>query len=211
MLKRAIGVATAASLALAVWGGSVFAADEPKGDVYTLSTCPLSGKPLGETPVVKAIDGREVRFCCEGCAGKSETEKEKILSKVDELVKADQAPHYPQVKCMVMEEDDLVKGETSDIVYKNRLVSFCCDDCIEDFKKDPAKFMAKLDKDTIEVQKPNYGLTTCAVSGEALGDKAIDVVLANRLVRLCCEGCKKELEKNPAKYISQVDAATKKS
>ena len=39
---------------------------EPKGDLYTLATFPISGKTLGSMgdAIVKQYDGREVRFCC---------------------------------------------------------------------------------------------------------------------------------------------------
>ena len=37
--------------------------------------------------------------------------------------------------------------------------------------------------------------------------KPVDVVLGTRLVRLCCNGCVKELAKEPAKHLEKVSAA----
>jgi YHS domain-containing protein len=32
-------------------------------------------------------------------------------------------------------------------VYEGKVIGFCCKDCIEAFKKDPAKYMAQIDKE----------------------------------------------------------------
>ena len=39
-------------------------------------------------------------------------------------------------------------------------------------------------------------------------DGFLDVVIANRLVRLCCKGCKEDLKEEPAKFIAAVDKAS---
>jgi len=59
---------------------------------------------------------------------------------------------YPLDTCVVS-GDKLEGGEMGDpvdFVYKqdgkpDRLVRFCCKNCIKDFKKDPAKFLKKID------------------------------------------------------------------
>ena len=38
-------------------------------------------------------------------------------------------------------EDDEVDGETY-VIYDNHLVSLCCDTCVEEFEKEPKKFLA---------------------------------------------------------------------
>lgn len=133
----------------------------------------------------------------------------------DEKEKADlaalQKKSYPIETCVVSGEKlggDM--GEPVDYFHNGRLVRFCCKGCVSKFEKDPAKYLAKLDSAVIEKEKANYPLDTCVVSGEKLGGdmgEPIDYVVANRLVRLCCKGCIKDLEKDPAKYISKVDAA----
>ena len=52
--------------------GTQASAPQRVGDPYPLDTCPVSGKKLSPTdePSVKLYEGREVRFCCSGCAGR---------------------------------------------------------------------------------------------------------------------------------------------
>ena len=73
------------------------------GDPYPLATCPISGGKLGSMgePVVKLYDGREVRFCCNGCPPKFEKTLAKAASKLDEAIIKDQALFYPLTTSVV--------------------------------------------------------------------------------------------------------------
>ncbi|MCP3914282.1 MAG: hypothetical protein GY711_01865 [bacterium] len=65
-----------------------------------------------------------------------------------------------------------------------------------------------LDDDAIiAMQLPSYPLTTCPVSGEKLGSMGdpIDVVVDQRLIRLCCKGCVKPLGKDATGAIAKID------
>ncbi len=56
-------------------------------------------------------------------------------------------------------------------------------------------------------------MTTCPVSGEKLGEMAPPYVFVykGQEVKLCCSGCKKDFDKDPAKYIKKIqDAAVAK-
>jgi YHS domain-containing protein len=56
-------------------------------------------------------------------------------------------------------------------------------------------------------------LTTCPVSDEKLGEmgKPYVFVYQGQEVKLCCPGCKKDFDKDPAKYIKKIqDAAAAK-
>jgi len=45
--------------------------------------------------------------------------------------------------CAVEQEHAIdPKGKTT--TYKDKVIGFCCDDCIDEFKKNPEKYMAKL-------------------------------------------------------------------
>jgi YHS domain-containing protein len=57
--------------------------------------------------------------------------------------------------------------------------------------------------------KPAYPLTTCVVSGETLGEHGKPVVIEEngKEVQFCCKGCVKDFKKDPAKYMSKLDAA----
>jgi len=205
-------LSVAAATAVAVVGFSVVYAVSGSGDPYVLPTCPVSGGLLGSMgePVVRQYDGREVRFCCAGCIGKFDADQAQYFAKIDAEVVALQRASYPLETCVVSGEKLGSMGEPVDHVFKNRLVRFCCAGCVPKFEKEPGKFLAKLDGAVVEKQQADYPLDTCVVSGEQLGGsmgEPVDHVVANRLVRLCCKGCIRDLEKDPMKYLSKLDEA----
>ena len=53
-------------------------------------------------------------------------------------------------------------------------------------------------------------LTTCPVSGEKLGEMGKPYVFdyQGQEVKLCCSGCKKDFDKDPAKYLKKIQDAT---
>jgi YHS domain-containing protein len=55
-------------------------------------------------------------------------------------------------------------------------------------------------------------LTTCPVSGDKLGEMGKPYVFTykGQEVKLCCGGCKKDFDKDPAKYVAKIRAADKK-
>lgn len=60
------------------------------------------------------------------------------------------APAYPLTTCVVSDEPLGDMGKPIDYIHKeegkpDRLVKFCCKMCVGKFKKDPAKYLAKLD------------------------------------------------------------------
>lgn len=177
------------------------------GDAYTLATCPVSGGKLGSMgdPVVKVYDGREIRFCCASCVPTFEADTETYLKKLDTIFAAQQMARYPLDTCVVSGEKLGGMGDPVDYVYNNRLVRFCCAGCIDTFLKAPEGYLEKLDKAVKEKAKEPG--ETCIVSGEKLGSmgEPVEYIVANRLVRLCCAGCIKGFEKEPAKYLLALD------
>lgn len=190
-------------------------AEAPKSDLYTLETCPVSGQKLGSMgdPVVKEIDGREVRFCCAGCVEPFEKDKAKYFAEIDKKLIEQQMPYYPLDTCVVMGDALTENGEDIAVnyVHNNRLVRFCCKMCVKDFNKEQQKYLEKLDAAVIEKQKHHYPLETCVVSGQKLGTmgEPVERVYGNRLVRFCCKGCVAPFEKNPTEHIAKLDAAWK--
>ena len=59
--------------------------------------------------------------------------------------------------------------------------------------------------------KPDL-LTTCPVSGEKLGEMEPPTVIVyqGQEVKFCCASCKKDFDKDPAKYLAKIRAADKK-
>ncbi len=61
---------------------------------------------------------------------------------------------YPLTTCVVTDEPLGGHGKPYDHVYEGRLVRFCCKGCIDDFNKEPRKYMAKLDAAASTPSKP---------------------------------------------------------
>jgi YHS domain-containing protein len=187
---------------------------EYKGDPYLLTTDPVTSRPLGDKPVTYQHEGRELRFTDQKSLETFKADPAKYLPKVDRQMVQQQLPFYPLDTCMI--SGDKLGGDMGkpvDLIYRNRLVRFCCNDCVKDFQKEPAKYITKLNEAVIAKQRPGYPLTTCVVSGDKLGGdmgKPVDLVVGNRLVRFCCADCLKDFNKNPAKFLKMIDDAARK-
>ena len=187
------------------------------GDPWPLETCAVAGMKLGSMgePIIKIHEGREVRFCCAGCIDAFESDPEKFLSKADKKMIENQKPYYPLGYCIIDTPEKLEEDESENdysIVY-NRLFVYCCPPCDKKVRAEPAKYFKQLDEAVIEKQKDDYPLDTCAVSGQPLDSMGgpVDMVVANRLVRLCCKGCSSKVESDPAGILAKIDAAHKKA
>ncbi|HYE18852.1 MAG TPA: hypothetical protein VEA69_10430 [Tepidisphaeraceae bacterium] len=56
------------------------------------------------------------------------------------------AKPYPLAVCVVSDEKLGSMGEPKAIVHDGREVKFCCASCEPQFKKDPAKYLKKIDE-----------------------------------------------------------------
>ncbi len=220
-------LATTALLALSLLG--LAAAQDAKparvGLPYMLPNCVVSGEPLGEDAVVVIVEGqkkagdngREIKFCCAGCAGQFRSNPSEYLSKINAEMVKQQLAWYPPVNCPVMPDEALPApgspgdDEVKNVIWQNRLVRLCCSKCVRRFNNDPEKYLAALDAMIIAQGSKNYPMTTCPISGKPLGEKPVDVVAANRLVKVCCPGCVGGVQKDPMKYAAMVAEASKKS
>ena len=199
-----------AIVAIFAFAGVGFAEVEIQGDVYSLDTCPVSGEKLGAMgdPVKVNHEGRDVSLCCSGCIKKFEAEAQKYLSRIDAKMIADQIDHYPLTTCAVADGKLGEMGEPVSVVVNNRLVQLCCAGCEKKLRADPAQFIAKLDAAVIAQQSESYPFEVCMVSGERLGGshgKTIEKVVANRLVKFCCDSCVTIFNASPAKYLHMLD------
>lgn len=179
--------------------------------LYPLDTCPITGQKLGSMgdPAIEMVEGREVRFCCPPCLPRFEQNLERQMSRLDARIIEMQLPYYAMETCPVSGSRLGSMGEPDNYVYQNRLVRFCCAACRDGFNEDPAKHIAALDKAAADDQRAAYPLDRCVVRGNRLGSMGdpAEVILAGRLVRLCCPPCEGELRKNPAEYIAKLDEA----
>lgn len=68
------------------------------------------------------------------------------------------------------------------------------------------------DQAVIDAQLPSYPHMNCPISGEALGGEMgepVNLVRDGRLIRVCCKGCVKKVDKDPAAAVAAIDAAVK--
>lgn len=125
----------------------------------------------------------------------------------DAEVIAKQLPSYPLTDCPVSHEALGSMDKPIELVHEGRLVRLCCKGCVKGFQKDPATVLAQIDAAVIKAQKPTFPAMKCPISNEDIAGDAIDMVYGTRLVRLCCKGCKKGFEKDPAAAMAKIDAA----
>jgi hypothetical protein len=157
-------------------------------------------------PIIKSYNGREVRFCCNSCPPKFEKDLTTNLATLDDAIANDQRPLYP-IKTSVVTAKPLPEKPVN-VVYNNRLVLLADEAEKTEFLKDPAKYLVALNNAVIEQQLKTYPLTTCPVSQEKLGGmgEPRNLIIAGRLIRLCCDMCEPDIRKNPSKFIALVDA-----
>lgn len=204
---KALG-AIAAVAVMMMAGVPAFAATE--GDPYTLDTCAVSGKALGSMgdPIVLDHEGREIKLCCGGCEDPFKSDPAKYIEAVDAKMIEQQDENYPIDTCLISGKALDSKGDPVSIIVANRQVKLCCGGCVKPASSDAAKTIAKLDEAVIAAQSENYEPTTCPTSGKKLGSMGdpINLVVANRLVKLCCAGCDKPVLADPVAAFKKLDA-----
>jgi hypothetical protein len=72
------------------------------------------------------------------------------LNEKDKVWAAKERAAYPLTVCLTSDEKLGSMGDNAEFIYRekgkaDRLLVFCCAGCEDDFKKEPAKFLAKLD------------------------------------------------------------------
>jgi YHS domain-containing protein len=85
--------------------------------------------------------------------------------------------------------------------HDGKRVYICCKGCEAPLKKDPEKYIQKLEAEGITVARLQ---TTCPVMGGAI-DKAIYVDHGGKRIYVCCQGCVAVVRKDPAKYITSME------
>lgn len=121
------------------------------------------------------------------------------------------AEPYPMQTCVIAGGKLGSMGKSISLVHRGREVKFCCAACEPKFKMDPDKYLKKIDSAVIAQQSPTYPLDICLISGDPLGDKPIDFVFENRLVRFCCKMCVDSFLKNPIASLEQLNEAAVKA
>jgi YHS domain-containing protein len=190
------------------------------------TNCPvMKGAIDGKTFV--EYDGHSIGFCCPGCDSKflawDKSKKDAFVKAslaaqtAANATKALPAPDEPYTlsTCPVSGKKLGSMGEPVAVEADGSQVLLCCKGCKKSFEADTAKFMKAVNEALAAEQKPYYPMDTCVVSGEPLTEKdkdiAQDVLIGNRLFRVCCKSCIKALRKEPGKYLAELDAAVIKA
>jgi YHS domain-containing protein len=134
-----------ATLALVCGARAADFADASKAaKPYPLETCAVSGEKLGGDmgePHVFEHKGQEIQLCCKSCMKDFDKDATKIMAKITEANK--KVKPYKMDTCPVSGEK--LGDKPHAIVYKEKQeVKFCCKDCAAEFRKNPAKYSAKL-------------------------------------------------------------------
>lgn len=119
----------------------------------------------------------------------------------------EQRASYPLTACAVSGEDFSPNATPIEAEHGGTLVLMCCKGCKKDFDLAPAAFVASVHAAVIADQGPRYPLKTCVVTGEELGEEAVDHVFGTRLVRVKDADAAKEFDKNWGRLIGDLDDA----
>lgn len=117
---------------------------------------------------------------------------------------------YPLANCPVTEATLGSMGEPVIERIDGREVQFCCSNCPEKFRSNRAEYSTKMDEAIISAQSADYPLDVCVVSGEALGGdhgEPIDIVVENRMFRVCCKSCISDIEFDSSDFVAVLDDA----
>lgn len=117
------------------------AAPSEAADAKPQTVCPVMGGKIDKSLYADRA-GKRVYFCCKGCLEPFGKDPAKYIAKLEgqgiTLAKAGK----PQTVCPVM------GGKIDKAVYTDhagKRVYFCCEGCEAPFRKDPAKYLKKLE------------------------------------------------------------------
>lgn len=182
-------------------------------DAYYLSTCPLCGRLLGSRGDAIEIThhGRSVRVCTAECAARFDADPANAILTVDIQLIADQRPFYPTTRSII--DSQPLGDRPIEFIWGNRL--FVARDAADRdaVLRDPSAAMRTLNRLVVEHQRHGYGMPdTCPVQGVILPNESrIDIVVANRMIRVCCARCARVVRARPYQYIAMVDFANREA
>lgn len=178
-------------------------------DRYYLPTCPQCGGWLGasgaSTDVIVGV--REFRFCSAACTEYFQRDPETATTRVDRALIADQLPFYP-LQTSITTGRPLPEAPI-DFIWGNRLFRAADQADKDRILRDPLRALAALDRAVLDAQRATYPIpNACPVQGAILPNESrIDIVVANRMVRVCCMRCAKVVRSRPGQYLAMIDYA----
>lgn len=182
-------------------------------EAYALEVCARCDARLGTRgeSLAWTVNGRELRVCSPACLGAAKANPDAILAHADALMAADQRPWYP-LKTSIVSGRSL-GSETLDVIVGNRLFRLAASDEYEALLRDLPRWWRVLDDEVVARQSAGYPLPTkCPVQGDILeSDVPRDVVVANRMIRVCCDRCVRMVRARPTLYLGIVECATRQA
>ena len=67
--------------------------------------------------------------------------------------KTEKPKPYPLKTCVVTDEKLGEMGDACVFVHEGREIKLCCKSCLKDFKKDPAKYLKKIEAAEVKAKK----------------------------------------------------------
>ncbi|GMU20796.1 MAG: hypothetical protein AMXMBFR13_08920 [Phycisphaerae bacterium] len=148
------------------------------------TTCPVTGEPI-KADSFTTYEGQKVFFCCDGCIDKLKKNPARYLPALYTQL----YPQRIQARCPVM--GGVVDPEVF-VEHKGQKVYFCCSGCDDRFKKDPAKYLPKLEENQLTQ-------VHCPVTGGPI-DLKQSLKEKDRTVYFCSKDCVAKYEANPQKF-----------
>ena len=126
MRKTGFAILLLVALAGAAAGASVDGSEKKN---VTNKLCPVSGGPVSEKYRAE-YKGQYVYVCCEGCLSEFNKTPDAFVAKMSK----------EERDAIAINEACPVSGEpidkTKSVEFEGRKVYFCCDHCVEQYKKD---------------------------------------------------------------------------
>ncbi|MEE2718466.1 MAG: hypothetical protein VX727_01610 [Planctomycetota bacterium] len=183
----------------------------PLSQLDPLGLCPKSGSDVAAMGRVtrRVINGVDVSFCCPPCIKPYEDDYAAYRKRIGDQIVVLELAYYPTDRCIVTGRELGKETAAIDHVLGNRLVRVADEAAVARLEADPDTYNQKLDRIIIEAERKDYPLTTCVVQGSTLDPKRppAEVVVGNRLMKLCCAGCAGKIRATPYLYVQKVNEA----
>ncbi|MAW60603.1 MAG: hypothetical protein CMJ94_07185 [Planctomycetes bacterium] len=193
--------------------------------------CPIGKEAIDQETFVE-YQGHTIGFCCAGCdtkflawdeARKDAFVKTSLAAQQQPKPEPKQEPKEEQAKpaafvgdpylletCLVSGKKLGSMGKPIDVEVEGRAMKLCCKGCIKKLKAEPKKYLDALDRQIMEQQAALYPTKKCLISGELLFEDGeytgVDIVVKNRLFRVCCKRCASKVKADPAPAFAKLDA-----
>ena len=113
--------------------------------------CPVSGKPV-DKEFYADHEGKRVYFCCPNCKAPFEKDAAGYIRKMEAegvtLAKAEDSMEQTACPISGMTVDKKVYAD-----HEGKRVYFCCEEHKAEFRKDPDKYLKKLEEQGVELEK----------------------------------------------------------